>query len=315
MHYLLSLIGIIIHSIIPTSNIAEPSNIVSSQWVAVGLNSNTVRNIVAFDNRLFAATTEGVYVTEMNDKYVWKRINTGLGNLSVFTLLPVGNTLFAGTKDGVYTLASGAETWIAKRKGIPENNRVYTLLKHQQILYGGSAAGIFTSSDNGENWTLQKNGFSGEPYVYALTTHENTVYAGTQETGIKKTTDNGNSWQDISTGLALPVTVGTFKVVSGRLLAGTDGAAGLYFLDQATSQWKPDNAGLTTPRVFAIVPTPIGKLYACSANCVYSKEPKGERWEKITIEGLPPGINFNNISIVNNQLYVCTDKGIYWLKN
>ena len=96
-------------------------------------------------------------------------------------------------------------------------------------VYAGAGVGsmLFKSSDSGRTWSRR---FFGSPAVYVISVavdslSPNVVYAGTQNEGIFKSTDYGDTWAAAGTGLSGAITYLTpDPSKSGRLFAATASA-------------------------------------------------------------------------------------------
>ncbi len=297
-----------------TSAAGDTKSTLQPVWELKGANGQIVRNIVKAGNNIFAAAaTNGVYRSSDNGQS-WTAVNNGLSGQFIYSLAAIGNTVFAGTRDGVFMSDNAGASWVARKNGMPANSRMYTLLAVNTVLYGGSADGVLRSTDLGNTWTLSTNGFSVKPYVYSLVAQGNSILAGTQNTGIMKSIDNGISWISSATGIPAATTTGTLYVInSTELLAGTDGADGLYASTDQGATWKPSNSGINGLRVFALEGG-NNIIYAGEQKGIYQSTNNGNTWTKMTVEGLAADAYINDVLVSGTTLMVGTDKGIYIYK-
>jgi uncharacterized protein (TIGR03437 family) len=107
-------------------------------------------------------------------------------------------------------------------------------------IYAGAMIGnaFFKSTDGGLNWMRRS---FGSPAVYVLAVvvdpvSPNIVYVGTQNEGIFKSTDYGDTWQPVGTGLSGAITYLTPDPTrSGRLFAST--ATAFYLSENGGETW------------------------------------------------------------------------------
>lgn len=105
-----------------------------------------VLSFLRVKNRILAASTEGIYVSD-NSGYSWKNIGSGIPyNVEVYSLLKLNNGIYAGTDNGVYRSDDQGINWKNVSQGLMDNARVFSLMIKDQFLY----AGIY----NGSVWRL-----------------------------------------------------------------------------------------------------------------------------------------------------------------
>ncbi|MFY0686220.1 MAG: glycosyl hydrolase [Cyclobacteriaceae bacterium] len=132
-----------------------------------------------------------------------------------------------GWGDGVYRSADGGKSWqnmgLRKSEHIgkilidPRNSDVILVAAEGPLWSAGGERGLYKSIDGGQNWEviLTINQYTGVTDIEFDPSNPNIVYAATYqrfrrtwalmaggpESGIYKSTDNGSSWQKMSTGL------------------------------------------------------------------------------------------------------------------
>jgi photosystem II stability/assembly factor-like uncharacterized protein len=133
--------------------------------------------------------------------------------------------LYAGTDfDGVWKTVDGGESWSDRSSGLDKERIVLNLVLDPQnpdTLYAALAGGpglwvgdIFKSTNGGLTWQKKDAGLPRSPDdtyeyangIYALAidpAHPNSVYAGTTYDGAFHSTNGGESWTAINTGLPL----------------------------------------------------------------------------------------------------------------
>jgi photosystem II stability/assembly factor-like uncharacterized protein len=155
-----------------------------------------------------------------------------------------------------------------------------------------------------------------------------TLYAGT-DLGVFQSTNSGNSWSAVDTGLsdtALSVTALVIDPAApGTLYAGTDG--GVFRSTNSGGSWSAVNTGLssTAPSVtaLAIDPTTLGTLYAGTHGGVFQSINSGGSWSAVNtglsgtalsvaalaIDPTPPGTLYAGTA---GGVFQSTDSGGSW---
>src|SRR5438552_1734613 len=214
-------------------------------------------------------------------------------------------TLYAGTSGhGVFKSTDGGGNWSAVNTGLttPYGAISVTPLPiaaktptPPATLYAGTyCSGVFKSSDAGVTRGAVNTGLTSL-YVRALVTSPltpTTLYAGTTRfsypeswTGgaVFKSTDGGESWSIVNTGLHAPV-VGALAIdpkVPSTVYAGT-GTAGAF---KSTDGWASWSAVFTGPsnlpvgvRDLAIDPQTTNTLYASHGGDVFKSTDGASSW-------------------------------------
>ena len=146
----------------------------------------------------------------------WEALNNGLPpNLEVHAVLidPANtNTVYAGTNDGPYRSRDGGDHW--QKLDFPDKNAmIWTIAIHPtrpNTLYAGTAPiALYRSLDGGDSWVRLPNAVSPghceragfDSRVLRISFDPNRpddVYAALEVSGIIRSTDNGETWTDMS---------------------------------------------------------------------------------------------------------------------
>jgi len=181
---------------------------VTDTWNAInnGL-TNTAVNALAIDptnpSILYAGTKGGVFKsTDWGEN--WNAINNGLTNTHVWTLaIDSSNTdiIYAGTNGGVFKSTNGGGGWSAVNNGLTYTD-VWALAidpSNTSILYAGTVGYLYKSTDAGMIWS--PSNLTGVDGLAIDPSNTSVLYANTQNSGIHKSTDGGESWFPILKGL------------------------------------------------------------------------------------------------------------------
>lgn len=295
-------------------------------------------------NALTQTNTFGIGVTSSGDVYVgtntagvhkstdggdtWSPVNDGISNLRITSLVTDGDDVYAGT-DGqsagvapeVYKTTDGGLGWNAT--AFPNiGNSVETLLVHDAILYAGvHQGGLNRTSNGGTSWEVADTGiprqFPSEPAtVVALAASGGTVYAG-HFLGVAATTNNGDTWSDVSSGGFVEETSAVAPVGS-RLIAG--GTAGIWASDNGGVSWALSNTGLYASNIFSLHQLASGRILAgAHGSGLFLSDDGGRTWqlpntrlENTSIRGLGATATDAFASDWANGILRSINGGLHW---
>ncbi|MYC76634.1 sigma-70 family RNA polymerase sigma factor [Candidatus Poribacteria bacterium] len=149
-------------------------------------------------------------------------------------------TIYAAAKTGLYKLTSDA-TWMLINPDITTGQYRVPMTEHQGTLYTVSVNEVLASDDNGETWNAlgpRPKGIANGLIVTAAIPKNDpnaaiTLYLALQEKGIFRSTDAGQHWNPINSGLT-GKRIFTIATIGNTLFAGTN--QGLYRL--GSSNWQ-----------------------------------------------------------------------------
>jgi ligand-binding sensor domain-containing protein len=156
--------------------------------------------------------------------------NYKLDNYSVSSLCVSSNNLFAGTTgEGVFLSTNNGNSWTAVNTGLTNTN-IYGLVSIVTNLFAGSfqspgdsTGGIFLSTNNGIIWKNTINTGLTNYRIDVLLANGVNLYVGTNS-GVFRSTDQGTSWVDISSGTSLDSSAVISLATDGSdLIAGSNG--------------------------------------------------------------------------------------------
>lgn len=94
-----------------------------------------VKSIIRTNSKIFAATTDGIYVSE-NSGASWTYLGSQYFE-EAYSLLHYNNVFYAGTSNGVFLSKNDGKDWHPISQGLFKNSLVYNLLVKDQLLYAG----------------------------------------------------------------------------------------------------------------------------------------------------------------------------------
>jgi hypothetical protein len=157
----------------------------------------------------------------------------------------------------------------------PDNAGVRSLitLSDGSMLLGTNNWGrIYKSVDNGATWNLVLSGFSGQSIFDLLEVNENLII-GTRETGLVKSTDQGDTWSGMASPSPGTRKYGLFLDSNGTIWIGVGdtGVGAIYFSGDNGVQWVRDayppdftGASFNPPNTWTEGPV-SGRLLGCAS--------------------------------------------------
>jgi photosystem II stability/assembly factor-like uncharacterized protein len=281
--------------------------------------------------RIFAATDNGVYVSQDNASS-WTRAGS-LGLVNVFAVSTAfggsGQTsIFAGTwSSGVFRSTDDGATWTAINTGLPafpndvsEYCTVWSLVSNGQTLLAGIRdRGIYRSTDGGASWSEVNSGLT-DFQVYALAVTGSNLLAGTDVGGVFLSTDNGTSWDQANDGLhQVPIT--SLAVAGGTIFAGAL-RGGVFRSTDNGASWMQVNSGLASPGVNSLVVAPsVGMpgdttVFAGTYDGLFRSANAGTAWTRTDagLTGLPIrtlAASVDTVGVGGRSIYAGTGNGAF----
>lgn len=245
----------------------------------------TVSSFLVLQDRIFATTDlHGIYLIRGGETE-WKRIDEDLSeNIDINTIAATGNSLVIGSwRQGIMLSKNGGKSWSTPAVQI-NGTAIRCLHATGDLLLAGTDNGIYRSMDQGNTWKhiykgAQVNGFTqknnkvyaalmngaimtidnGENWEYIYQPHtlhdisadDKSIYAMALGDGLKKSDDDGVTWERINNGLgALNFYTFEVKRFNNKLFAAQ--WHGIYMSDDFGKNWHlienglPDSTAFTT---------------------------------------------------------------------
>ena len=235
------------------------------------------------------------------------------------------STLYAGTAgSGIFKTTDSGQTWVSAN--LPGTSVATIAIGPDSALYAGTRGKIYQSVDGAKSWRVSLTDMA-DPAFFGIAVDPKSpqiVYEG-NEYGVSKSTDRGQGWDSGTDDTLKDVTfVQMHAAKSGAVFAGTDGH-GVFLSEDAGSQWKPINSGLTKLSILALAQDAKGgnTLYAGSdGGGVYKSNDGGKTWQatmsaglaRAPVTALALGASVSTVfaGIYGGGVYESTDAGKSW---
>ncbi len=208
-----------------------------------------VRSFASSPTSLFIGNNSGVFrCTETDGNYT--RVDSGISSKNCLALCTKDDNLFAGTfSGGIFRSTNNGDSWSTFNQGLTDSN-VHCIITRGATLFAGTQnRGIFRCFNLQNGWEQMNNGLT-DSNVNCLLEKGQDVFAGTQ-TAIFRTTDLGESWVNVSSGLDIKNGVVSLSKVGTSLFAAMLNQ-GVYRSSDNGASWSLFNGGLPIRSVLAL---------------------------------------------------------------
>jgi photosystem II stability/assembly factor-like uncharacterized protein len=248
-----------------------------------GLESLIINALLITNDRLYAATDDGVFMKKISSS-LWKKVS--LPDNLIYSLANLGTTVYAGTIDRIWRSRDFGKNWELAKEGV--GTILSIVATNCQILAVSYEDGVFVSYDKGGTW---KNIGPKDMGARGLIMKENRLYLVGEE-GVMMTEDWDNDWRKMNYGL-LSKELQTIAMTKDRLYVGSS-LGGCFVSKDDGESWGPINTGLdnTNIRHLFIDPDEEKIIYAATEGGIYITETEGRVWRRspglLRVEENPP---------------------------
>jgi photosystem II stability/assembly factor-like uncharacterized protein len=212
--------------------------------------------------------------------------------------------------------AADALTWI-RVQDVPATD-VMCVQRYGSTLFAATTNVVYVGADSGSTWTPTSPVSATPAGIECVVPAGGALWAGTYGNGVFRSTDDGDTWQAVDTGL---VGLGATYVIDlvekdGWLYAGT-GGAGAFALDLATpTQWTAFTAGYpvdTAGGINAFVLQGTTLVAAAGGNGFVYRFPSGASvWQEVAIvPPILPGLVATDLASNGDHLFVGASSRVY----
>ena len=150
----------------------------------------------------------GVY-SSSNNGDTWSF--SGLLNHDVFSLaINSSGHIFAAHSMGISKSTDGGSSWFYINNGLQQYDVIKAIsIASNGFLYAGSwewGGGFYRSTDEGQNWIQINSGLPVDNVSCLIVKSNGYIFVGYENSGIFRSTNNGNSWQGVSYSLDTDIT-------------------------------------------------------------------------------------------------------------
>lgn len=302
-------------------------------------------SVVDTNGGIFLGKWDGVYYSN-DGGTTFNKLTEGITTNRVWCLIKTNNgDIFAGTDKGLFRGTYTASSW--EKIELPAELQSSTIRTVIQAPNGNillpTVYGIFISGNLGQNWEKKD---SYKPWVLNVSS-TGTIYGASWD-GIKKSMNNCETWEDITTNLPTP----EYQFVNclvpeneQNIWCGTRN--GIYKTSNGSDLWTTVNDGLYTTiinslienkngfllagvdgggtRLFngnywsqeiltedieKIIMLPSGVLFAAAGTKIFRSNDNGSTWEEKS-DGLLNWIVYDLASMNDGTVYAATGKGLF----
>ena len=290
----------------------------------------------------------------------WADAGEGLQQDYISALLfhPRRRSIIFAAGNGVYRSFDGGAHWNRASNGLidPFNPSLFTslALDSRNVLYAGRSSvghnlaeplpSVFVSLDLGDHWQPATRQPDARGVLSLLADNTGAVWAGTEDGGVFRTTDSGDTWEPVRAGIegqAISALALAPRQRAPRLLAGSGTpylpieGPGVFRMSSA-GRWLPSTSGPTATAVLSLAADALtpGVIFASDPyRSIFRTLTAGASWRLVN-RGLRLGAVVGTPQVIANPgephtlyatlplakpafhftVYRSTDQGVSWVK-
>jgi photosystem II stability/assembly factor-like uncharacterized protein len=350
--YQIKVNGNIIYALTTSGLLFSKNNGIAWSIANLGTAPGTINSIDLMDNKIFVATSKGLFVSADTAK-TWKsKENLLIKDKDNYFIFASGTKLFVAssnngvTINGAYVSNDQGENWSKVATEI--GNVIYAMAKDQNSLVISSSNGVFLSNNNGDTWknisTIYNSSvairnniiYAIVPKGIAMTSNEGATWETIKEHndhsyfrdlavsgnalyvasinggGVSVTSDNGKNWQQDNIGM-INTFVWTMEQIDNQIYAGTFG--GLFLSKNQGNSWVLIKNGLPAKNVYTV--KKISKrIFAGTTDGIFISDDNGLTWSASN-SGLPTNSTFvkHILQTTQGNLLIGTGNGAFLSKD
>lgn len=239
---------------------------------------------------IYAGTMRGgIYRLELEGT-TWESIGAGLHEAEVKSFLVHQDVVYAGTGTGVYRWVEAEKQWVTVGAGL---DRILVpslaIMDDGKLLAATSGKGLFhleTQDSPPATWVDSKSIFIDprerlrHRYLRVIAVNEvQHIFLGTQDGGIFRSTDRGQSWSSFSRNLPND-SIRSIVPDQNDVIVATGNGIFRWKTDQ--QKWMGMNAGLTNLAIQSLTMSDAGELYAGTSSGAFRSQDGGAHWTNIS---------------------------------
>ncbi|MBC7886020.1 MAG: hypothetical protein H7X99_11135 [Saprospiraceae bacterium] len=262
-------------------------------WTNITFNFPAIGRMIAVGptGTLFGGSfTNGVY--QFDGVNNWTIVGSAMPNNFVFNITVGQNdTIYAlCNSNNIYRCHTSGGTWTLINTGLPSTNMNFIASDAQNRIFVGSSSTygvIYRSLNNGNSWSSATPGLFTTSFGCIAFSSSGKTYTGTS--GIFRSQDGGDNWQDINSGLDAARSVFCFKCTRN----------GTYFVANRLGVWRSSDSGNTWQyritgishfNVLQITENAVGDILFHAFNntpkgAIYRSTNNGDNWTLVAANG------------------------------
>ncbi len=267
-------------------------------------------------NLLLAGGLDGSYLSR-NDGQTWTRAPMTAGTPAlvypnVWEFISFAGKYYAATSNGVYRSTDQGQNWTRVGTGIgagpayrviAASNRLYA------AIFNATSGGLYSSSDEGQTWTLAPASLNSR-LINDVAAQGANVFAATNDRGVLRSTDGGQTWAAVNTGLEVGPALTVYALGNNTLLVSAGSQGTIHRSSDNGQTWTPSQAGMDSTNVWPI----SGKgdnLFAPPSNydSMLRSTDEGRTWRLLA--PTVPGHLAYSAHVNGSTLYVGAPTGLY----
>jgi len=267
-----------------------------------------------------------VFIIVNNSSAQWTSL--GLSGKSIYSIASIGDIIIVGTQnEGIYRTTNDGTTWSQVSDVDLKLTSVEALKISGSMLIAGTnivGRATYYSIDSGASW-VPVNSIIND-YTSAIVLKQDTILLGTLNSGVYRSTDQGNTWLNVCPSDSTPKNVLSLLWSENTIYVGTHtNFGGVWKSSDLGDTWVMANSGLPKypGNIWMDIPSLISYgqfIFAGSngAGC-YRSSDAGTHWDSVN-SGLPQNAGVYSLSSNEETLYLgtygvyqSTDYGNHWL--
>ena len=240
----------------------------------------------------------------------WHSVSTGLVDDSdIFSIRVDPNhpqLVFASACSGIYRSDNAGQAWV-KIHGIPGTHRRTHIIsedpRNSDTIYAGTTLGLFKSPDGGKTW--RHLSFEQVNWMVFDPANPRTLYLATEDAGILKSTDSGETFRPVNAGFAnhrlSQITSDGKRLYASSTYEGLYG--GVFVSNDGGLQWSllANEEALLGRNFHSLTASPGGTVvFGASEDSILKSADGGKTWSAVPTPRLLPSKERRPVAIAAN---------------
>jgi uncharacterized repeat protein (TIGR01451 family) len=268
-----------------------------------------------------AAFSQGIYLADDLQNTIYRTLDDGLTwdvipspGSDITKIWVFDDRLIACIDKQYYRLAANGTTWDLVSPVFNPQEKVFTQFATGSNLLYGTNQNLWISNDNGITWINKPMPAFGTNFVLV----GSRLYYNTSDYSVWYSDDFGQNWTKMPN--HVPSVPFAFGTIAGKLLYAANDK-GVFVLDAATNQFKPDNAGLESGTSFDMI-AHNDTIWTAGPGGLFNYNRTTKQWSDVS--GLPTTLFYylqvsagktGKIATIqegSDSIYVSPDNGATW---